>query len=74
MFPPLIEWSGALHPAQMLTSSGAHLIHLSVLHPQADVLSDLLGGVAGATVRFETAQAPKLVAEFSTPHGTRLLI
>lgn len=73
IFPPLIEWSDTLHPAQMLSSCGASLICLSVLHPQADVLSGLLGGVAGGTVRFETAQATKLVAEFNTPHGTRLL-
>lgn len=72
-FPPLISWSGTLHPAQMLGSSGASLKQLTIHHPEATDLADLLGVIAGASVRFETAQASSLSAEFDTPHGVRLL-
>jgi hypothetical protein len=71
-FPALIQWQGRLHPAQMLTQVGARLTQLTVLHPDADQLSDLLGPIIGAVVRFE-AGAAGLVAEFDTPHGRRVL-
>ncbi len=73
LFPPLIEWSGKLHPASMLNPSGVALKMLTVHHPQADDLADQLGDIAGAQVRFETAQNSQLTAEFNTPHGLRVL-
>ena len=72
-FPPLIQWHGTLHPKQMLAPSGASLKQLTVAHPQAQELSDSLGEISGATVRFETAKTPALIAEFNTPHGLRTL-
>ena len=71
--PPLIEWQGSLHPAQMLEPREVSLKQLTILHPKADELELLLGDVSGATVRFEVAQETSLVAEFSTPHGLRVL-
>ncbi len=73
LFPPLIAWAGTLHPAQMLTASGARLVCLTVQHPQADDLADLLGSINGVKVRFEAANTTALVAEFETPHGLRTL-
>ena len=72
-FPPLIQWHGALHPNQMLGSSGVSLKQLTVAHPQADALSATLGTISGALIRFETAQNAALFAEFVTPHGPRTL-
>lgn len=73
MFPPLITWHGTLHPAQMLNESGVALTQLSVIHPLAAKLSERLGTISGALVRFEIAEEPALVAEFATPHGPRVL-
>lgn len=71
-FPAVIQWHGALHPVQMLTQYGARLVQLTVLHPDADQLTDVLGPITGAMVRFEAGEAA-LVAEFDTPHGRRVL-
>ena len=73
-FPPLIQWHGALHPAQMLGNSGASLKHLTVQHPQANDLEIMLGEIAAAPVRFEMCEQAGLIAEFDTPHGPRILI
>ena len=73
MFPPLITWKGDLHPMQMLAKSGAALVQLTVLHPDAAALSERLGFIDGAEIRFEDAQDVGLVAEFDTPHGRRVL-
>lgn len=73
LFPPLIEWQGDLHPAAMLTPSGARLTQLTLLLPEADTLKALLGDIAGASVRFENADTAQMVAEFETPHGRRVL-
>ncbi len=73
VFPPLIQWHGALHPKQMLASSGASLKQLTVVHQNAQELADTLGQISGASVRFEKANTPALIAEFNTPHGLRTL-
>lgn len=73
LFPPLIEWGGALHPATMLTPSGASLVMLTIRHPRVEALAELLGSVDGANLRFETARSAALFAEFATPHGRRVL-
>ena len=73
MFPPLIEWQGALHPAKMLTPTAARLTMLTVRLPLFEELKSTLGAISGASVRFEKADAPELIAEFETPHGLRVL-
>lgn len=73
LFPPLIQWQGDLHPAAMLTPSGARLKRLTLHLPEAGALQARLGRIAGADVVFETAQRAEIVAEFETPHGLRVL-
>lgn len=73
LFPPLIAWQGTLHPCALLNQSRARLEALTVRGPQAEALSALLGPIEGSVVRFETATAPELIAEFQTPHGRRVL-
>jgi hypothetical protein len=72
MFPALIRWHGALHPASMLAPSGCALRRLVVAHPQAAALRAALPGFADARVVIE-AGAPGLMAEIDTPHGLRRL-
>ncbi|PCH68251.1 MAG: polyphosphate kinase [Rhodobacteraceae bacterium] len=71
LFPALIQWQGALHPASMLAPSGCALRRLLVTHPEADSLRALLP-LVGSRVEFETGPAA-LMAEFDTPHGVRVL-
>lgn len=73
LFPALIEWQGALHPAQMLAPSGCGLARLVVSHPEAAALRDLLAPhLSDARVVFEAGPAG-LMAEIDTPHGRRVL-
>jgi len=73
LFPPLIQWQCAQHPAGMLGLSGCALRRLVVAHPEATALRDILAPyLAEPRVVFETG-APALSAEFDTPHGARVL-
>lgn len=72
MHPAIIRWSGDLHPASMLPTSGAKLLRVTVQHPEALSLKARLGAIGGASVQFETGPSA-LEAEFDTPHGRRVL-
>lgn len=72
-FPALIEWIGADHPSQQLNDVGCSLKMLTVRGPDVHLLEDQLPLASGAKVRYENAETDALVAEFSTPHGTRVL-
>ncbi|KUJ76938.1 polyphosphate kinase [Ruegeria marisrubri] len=70
IFPALIQWQGALHPANMLAPSGCSLKRLVVSHPDARELSGLIGAVE----RVELVTGPAgLKAEIDTPNGLRVL-
>lgn len=70
LFPALIQWQGARHPAAMLGDSGLELVRLVVSHPEAAELSRLLP--VPDRVVFEPG-APGLAAEIATPGGLRVL-
>ncbi|MBE1283004.1 MAG: VOC family protein [Rhodobacteraceae bacterium] len=70
MFPALIQWQSD-HPAPRLTQQGCRLLRLSVTHPEAEALSDLLL-LQDPRVSFETGPAG-YEALFDTPHGRRIL-
>ncbi len=71
--PALIEWEGAAHPATRLTPSGCRLTALTVSHPQAAALRELLAAfLTDDRVAFVTAPAG-LRARFETPEGEREL-
>lgn len=73
MFPAVIEWQCAAHPAERLAPSGCRLSRLVVSHPEARALSDSLSPVFGDDhVVFEPGPAG-LRAEFQTPSGLRVL-
>ena len=73
MFPALIEWSGAAHPAQRLTASGCRLTRLTIRHPRAaELQSGIAAELADDRIAFE--QGPSgFNAEFATPAGPRVL-
>jgi hypothetical protein len=73
-FPALIEWQGSAHPAPRLPDMGVRLIRLALIHPQADALRDALAGrLDDPRICIEPGPEKAMQAEFSTPHGTRLL-
>ncbi len=72
--PAIIEWLGALHPADRLPDSGCRLKRLVVRHPRAEALrADLEAYLLTDRVVFETATQKFLRAEIETPHGLRVL-
>ena len=74
MFPALIQWHGALHPAQALPDASVRLTLLEIAHPQADALKGALAGrMADPRVIILQGAAPAMQASFDTPHGVRVL-
>jgi hypothetical protein len=71
MHPALIQWQGPYHPATRLAQSECTLRRLVVAHPMATVLQDELA-IVDPRVVFEPG-SPALMAEFDTPHGSRVL-
>ncbi len=73
MAPALIEWQTQEHPARRLFPSGVRLLRLTVRHPEADALQDLLASdMHDDRIVYETG-APGLHADFETPHGPRVI-
>jgi len=73
LFPALISWQGAKHPAAMLPASGCRLRRLVVSHPQATALRAALNPVLkDSRVAIETGPVG-LMAEIETPSGVRVL-
>ena len=64
--PTLIEWSGALHPAQALPQSGVELQKLSLSGLPEALRMRLPAGVD----RIASDTGPALLAAFTTPRGT----
>jgi len=73
-FPALIQWKGALHPAQMLPDAGVRLLRLEIAHPQAAALRAALAGrFSDPRVVIVEGAAVALQGTFATPGGTRVL-
>ncbi|ABG31639.1 VOC family protein [Roseobacter denitrificans] len=71
--PALIEWQSAPHPAERLPRSGVTLRRLTVTHPQALQLKDLLRGqMQDDRISIETGPVA-MQADFDTPQGPRTL-
>jgi hypothetical protein len=69
-FPALIQWHSP-HPAPLLTQQGCALLRITIQHPQAEELQNLLA-LRDDRVAFEVGVAG-FEAEFDTPHGRRIL-
>lgn len=73
-FPALIQWQGALHPAQALPDVGVRLALLEVALPQAqDLRAALAGRFADPRVVIVDGPAKAMRASFDTPQGRRVL-
>ncbi|MCT8161501.1 VOC family protein [Pseudoruegeria sp. SHC-113] len=70
IFPALIEWESAAHPAQRLAPSGLRLSRLDVRHPEIDTL--YLPGFSDPRVAFLSGPAG-FSARFEGPDGERTL-
>lgn len=74
LFPALISWQGAKHPAALLPATGCRLVGLEVYHPQADALCHALEGlIDDPLVAVHPADEPALKALIDTPAGRRVL-
>lgn len=74
-FPAIIQWHTDTPPGQTLSSSGLRLHSLTVSGPDAHALAERLSpAFRDARVRFETADDRELVAEFTAPDGTSLVL
>lgn len=74
LFPALIEWQGAAHPADQLPDRGLRLAELELVHPQAEGLRSALAGViADPRLSVVTGPRPGLRARLAGPSGTVVL-
>lgn len=74
LFPAIIEWQGQAHPVQRLEASGVRLLRLTLMHPEADALNAALSGrLVDDRVAVAQGNTPRMVAEFATPGGLRVL-
>ena len=70
LFPALIEWQTAAHPAPRLPDAGARLCGLTLGHPQADALRAALAAVLDdPRVEVAAAERPAIAATLDTPRG-----
>ncbi|MEP1768649.1 MAG: VOC family protein [Sulfitobacter sp.] len=71
--PALIQWMGDAHPAPRLTQQGCALQTLTIHHPEAPQLRDLLAPhLNDARIQFADG-APEIRATFATPKGEAIL-
>ncbi len=74
LFPALIEWQSDVPPGKALPPSGCSLRELTVAHPDAAGLSDLLTPhLEIPCLRFVEGDRPMLRAEIDTAQGTAIL-
>lgn len=73
LFPALITWQGPAHPAQRLPDRGVRLTGLKLLHPRPDALRAALAAVVQDPRVQISAGLPRMVAQFQTPNGPRVL-
>lgn len=72
VFPALIAWDGAAHPAAMLPDAGCRLRRLTLAHPDAAGLGAALAGLDDARLAVVPGP-PGLSAEIDTPGGPVVL-
>lgn len=74
LFPALIQWHSAVPPGASMDTGGPILETLTVTHPQAADLDDLLRRLLSDNrIRFRTDTKPALLAEFTTTDGRKVL-
>ncbi|RMA41625.1 VOC family protein [Rhodophyticola porphyridii] len=70
LFPALIEWEGAAHPAPRLPDRGVRLTGLTLAHPQAEALRAALAPVfSDPRLEIVAEDSPYLGLRFDTARG-----
>lgn len=70
LFPALIEWEGAAHPAPRLPDRGVRLTGLTLAHPQADALRAVLAPLFDdPRLEIVAEDSPYLGLRFDTARG-----
>ena len=73
-FPMLMQWPDGPHPAARMTDLGCRLEQMTVVHPKATEIQQMLQGQLDmADIHFETSDAMSIRAEIKTPNGIKLL-
>jgi len=74
LFPALIAWRGAAHPAPSLPDAGARLRGLRLHAPRADDLRAALSGlIDDPRISVETSDTPRIEAVLRAPAGDVVL-
>lgn len=74
LFPAMIQWHSAAHPADTLPDQGVRLRRLVITHPDAPALRAALEPMmTDARLAITQGAAPALAVELDTPHGPRIL-
>ena len=74
LFPALIAWKGAAHPASALPDHGLRLRRLVLSHPEAGALRATLAPMIDeARLAITLGAEPHMAVEIDTPHGPRVL-
>lgn len=74
IYPAMIQWYGAAHPATRLPDIGCRLRAFEVIHPQAAALrAALVDTFDDPRVSISYGEEAGYRAEIQTPHGVRVL-
>lgn len=74
LFPALIEWKGAAHPAPRLPDAGVRLSELRLISPDADALRAALTPLlSDARVTILSGEVPAMQVAVETPAGQVIL-
>lgn len=74
LFPAMIEWQGAAHPAARLPDRGVRLTGLRLHSPDADELRAALAPlIADERIEIREAEAPRIESVLTTPQGEVVL-
>ncbi|WP_310621730.1 VOC family protein [Flexibacterium corallicola] len=73
-FPTLIEWPRGVHPTASMPDLGFRLLSLTIEHPQAQDLRELIGRRLNMSkIDIREGNEKKIRAEIVTPGGLRVL-
>jgi hypothetical protein len=70
LFPALIEWKGAAHPAPRLPERDVRLTGLRLISPEADALHEALAPlITDPRLEIVAGDVPRMEATLATPEG-----
>jgi hypothetical protein len=74
LHPAVMQWDCPVHPVQRLATSGCRLRQLTISHPDAGDLAEVLRAlIVDPRLRIEQGPLGEIEAAFDTPKGRRIL-